>query len=122
MQYTPQPSMFYGAKYYMFERAKFLRENMTEAEKLLWSRLRNKQLGVRFRNQHPIDIFIADFYCHSHKLIIEVDGEYHEERSEYDIGRTAELEKWDITVIRFSNDEIKKDIERVIGTIKKYLY
>lgn len=113
--------MFYGAKRDIFQKASVLRENMTIAEKLLWSRLNNKQLGVRFKRQHPIDIFIVDFYCHTYKLVVEVDGEYHNEQLDYDEGRTSELENLGITVIRFTNDEVMDDIDRVVGRIKRCL-
>ena len=115
--------MFYGAKRSIFQNAKELREKMTGAEMQLWSRLNSSQLGVRFKRQHPIDIFIADFYCHKFKLVVEVDGEYHydDEQLEYDEGRTAELERFGITVIRFTNDEVMEDIDRVVEEIRKYL-
>ena len=80
MQRSSLPDMFYGAKRNIFQRAKELRKNMTVTEQLLWRRLNKKQLGVRFKRQHPIDIFIADFYCHQYKLVVEVDGEYHKEQ------------------------------------------
>ena len=80
MQRTNQPNMFYGAKPELFARAKYLRENMTESEQLLWHKLRNNQLKYRFKAQHPIDIFIADFYCHQKQLVIEIDGKIHEQR------------------------------------------
>lgn len=115
--------MFYGAKRDIFEKASVLRENMTIAEKQLWSRLNSSQLGVRFKRQHPIDIFIADFYCHQCKLVVEIDGEYHndEDQLDYDEGRTAELERFGITVIRFTNDEVMNDIDRVVEEIRKHL-
>ena len=70
--------MFYGAKPVTFERANLLRKSMTPSEKKLWQFLKNKQLNrLRFRRQHPINIFIADFYCHSAKLVVELDGEIH---------------------------------------------
>lgn len=115
-------SMFYGAKAHIFERAKLLRKNMTLAELLLWEQLKGKKvLGLRFRSQHPIDIFIADFYCHPVKLVIEVDGGIHKlkEQKEYDIGRTGELNYWGIEVIRFSNEEVEKSMSKVIETIKQ---
>ncbi len=91
---------------------------MTSAERILWERLRNKQvLNLRFRRQHPIDIFIADFYCHQVRLVIEVDGKIHESQKEYDIGRSAELERYYIKVIRFTNEEGEYDIENVIEKI-----
>ena len=121
MQRTPQPSMFYNAKPDIFEKAKALRENMTDAELQLWSRINNNQLGVRFKPQHPIDIFIVDFYCHQHKLVIEIDGDVHKFQQEYDMGRTAELERFDLKVIRFTNDEVINNIDKVINKIKEYI-
>ena len=114
--------MFYGAKSHIFEKAKALRNNMTDTELLLWEHLKGKKiLGLRFRRQHPIDIFIADFYCHPIKLVIEVDGGIHlsTEQKEYDIGRTGELNYWGIGVIRFSNDEIEMNIKQVIKEIEQ---
>ena len=99
--------MFYGAKAHIFEKAKYLRKNMTQAELQLWEQLKGKKLlGLRFRAQHPIDIFIADFYCHPLKLVVEVDGRIHKtkEQQEYDLGREGELENWGIRVIRFTNE------------------
>jgi very-short-patch-repair endonuclease len=120
MAISDNVSMFYGAKAHIFEKAKLLRNNMTAAELLLWEQLKGKKvLGLRFRPQHPIDIFIADFYCHPLKLVIEVDGGIHKsrEQKEYDIGRTGELNYWGIEVIRFTNEEVEKDIIQVIETI-----
>ena len=74
-------NMFYGANPNIFEKASELRRNMTSAEKLLWAELKNRKIfKSRFRRQHPIDIFIVDFYCHQNKLAIEVDGEIHSEK------------------------------------------
>ncbi len=114
-------AMFYNATPGIFQKAEELRNNMTEAEKMLWERLRKKQLGVRFKAQHPIERFIADFYCHSAKLVVELDGEIHQEQKEYDTGRQAEMEKYDITVIRFKNQEVFEDIESVVERIREYL-
>jgi very-short-patch-repair endonuclease len=122
MSISENVSMFYNAKPHIFEKAKALRNNMTNAELLLWEKLKGKQmLGLRFRPQHPIDIFIADFYCHPIKLVIEVDGGIHktEDQKEYDIGRTAELSYWEIKVIRFTNEEIENDIKQVIKKIER---
>ena len=114
--------MFYGAKKETFEKAKILRENMTDAEKMLWQRLNKSQLGVRFKAQHPIGIFIADFYCHQYKLVVEIDGEIHDYQKEYDYGREMEMEKFGIKTIRFSNQEVFSDIETVIAKIKNEIY
>lgn len=84
-------NMFYGANKIIFLRAVELRKNMTIAEKLLWEELKRKEIfKVRFKRQHPIDIFIVDFYCHKFKLAIEVDGDIHlrEEVKVYDDGRS----------------------------------
>jgi len=122
MQRTELPDMFYGAKRTIFQNAFDLRKNMTLAEKVLWERLNKSQFGVRFKAQHPIDIFIADFYCHKYRLVIEVDGEIHLSQKEYDENRTAELEnRWGLTVIRFTNEEVLNDTDRVIEDIKRYL-
>lgn len=113
--------MFFGAQPDLFVKAKKLRVKMTEPEWVLWNRLRENQLGVRFKPQHPIDIFIADFYCHSIKLVIEVDGGIHELQKEYDAGRTNELKNHGITIIRFSNDEVLNHIEKVIKSIRNII-
>ena len=116
--------IFQGASPEIFARAKELRKNMTPAEKLLWQRLRNYQLdGFYFRRQHPIKYFIADFYCAKADLIVEVDGGVHNnpDNKEWDINRTAELEKSGITVIRFTNEEVLNDIGGVIQKIRQQL-
>jgi very-short-patch-repair endonuclease len=112
-------SMYFGAKLDILEKANALRKNMTNAENILWEKLKNKKiLNLRFRRQHPIDIFIADFYCHSVLLVIELDGEIHKTQIEYDKGRTAELKRFDIQVISFKNEEIENNIEAVIKRIE----
>jgi len=114
--------MFYNARPIIFERAKVMCENMTQAEKAIWDLLKEKKmLGLRFKPQHPIDIFIADFYCHSLKLVIEIDGGIHKsnDQREYDIGREAELEYWEIKVIRFTNKEVENDINLIENKIKQ---
>jgi very-short-patch-repair endonuclease len=115
--------MFYGAVVSVFENAKELRENMTEAEIKLWSRIHNKQLGFRFKPQHPISRFIADFYCHKAKLIIEVDGEIHlgQKEKEYDTNREAVLKRFGIKVIRFTNEQVINNTDKVVEEIKKQL-
>ena len=122
MSISDKISMFYDAKPIIFERAKAMRENMTQAEKTVWELLKSKNmLGLRFKPQHPIDIFIADFYCHSLKLVIEIDGGIHKsvDQREYDIGREAELEHWGIKVIRFTNEEVENNISRVQNEIER---
>jgi very-short-patch-repair endonuclease len=114
--------MYFGAKPDMFVKAKELRRTETEAEKRLWSRLhKNQLLGLHFRRQHPINIFIADFYCPKIKLVIEVDGGIHEipEHQAYDIGRSEILNDFGIKVVRFTNEQVIDDIENVVKQIEK---
>jgi very-short-patch-repair endonuclease len=112
-------TMYFKASPRTLETARLLRNHMNYYEKLLWERLKGKQLnGIRFRPQHPIDIFIADFYCHKARLVIELDGEIHKKQKDYDIGRSAELERYGIEVIRFLNNEVEKDMENVLTKIK----
>ncbi|MCX6269553.1 MAG: endonuclease domain-containing protein [Bacteroidetes bacterium] len=100
------------------------RKNLTPAERKLWEFLRKKKIiGMKFRRQHPVSRFIADFYCHQAKLIVEVDGGYHNdpEQVKYDKGRQNELENIGLMTIRFRNDEIEMDIQGVIERIKSVL-
>jgi len=114
-------NMYFGAKKELILQARELRKNMTPAESILWSYLRKQQIErAIFRRQHPIDIFIVDFYCHKYKLVIEVDGgiHYNPEISERDEGRTAELENLGLKIIRFTNDAVINEAEKVINIIK----
>ena len=111
---------YYGASKDLIKRAKELRKAPTEAEILLWEAIRNHGFSnFKFRRQHPVKWFIADFYCHKLKLIIELDGGIHHEisQAEYDERRTAELEDLGIQVIRFSNEEIYNNLESVLQII-----
>ena len=104
------------------ERSQRLRKNMTAAETFLWSKIRMKQLkGYWFYRQKPVGNFIADFYCHKAKLVIELDGEIHNQQKEYDLGREAEMEKYGIKIIRFTNDEVFNELNSVIEKIKEHL-
>lgn len=116
-------NMFLGASANQFQMAKLLRVNETEAEKLLWSKLSNKQLGVKFRRQHPLHDFIADFYCHSHRLVIEVDGGIHNtvENRAYDELRSETFTSFGIQVMRFTNNDVIDHTENVIKSIKDRL-
>ena len=89
------------------ERARQLRQEMTPAETILWKRLRTDQLGgLHFRRQQVLDGYIVDFYCHTARLIIEVDGEIHVSQQEYDAERDAYLTALGLRVLRFSNERI----------------
>jgi very-short-patch-repair endonuclease len=114
-----EKAMYYGAKPKTFAAAKLLRNNMTSCEKILWDRLNHKQIcGLRFRRQHPINFFIADFYCHEARLVVEIDGEIHTQQRDYDDGRSAEMERYYIKVIRFTNSDVENKIEDVIKVIE----
>ena len=87
------------------ERARQLRRNQTDAERKLWSRLRAAQLGVKFRRQHPVAGYYADFCCIEHRLIVELDGGQHVEQQAYDEQRTKDLQAAGFRVLRFWNDD-----------------
>ena len=88
-------------------RARRLRRQSTDAERALWSKLRDRRLGgVRFRRQAPIGSYIADFVSHERKLIVELDGGQHAGRRAYDARRTRWLESRGYTVLRFWNDDV----------------
>jgi very-short-patch-repair endonuclease len=92
---------------------------MTEVEKKLWHRLRLSQLGVRFRRQCPIGLYVADFACHDPKLIIELDGGQHSEpdRKEYDERRTQWLQSQSFEIMRFWNFQVNQEFEAVVEAI-----
>lgn len=113
--------MFYGADKNVFKKAFMLRANETKAEKLLWERLNNSQLsGIHFKRQHPVAHYVADFYCHKAKLVIELDGNYHNnpEQKIYDENRTKVFEEFGLTVIRFSDADVLENVDRVVEVIK----
>ncbi len=116
-------TMFFGAGNFIFERAKELRKNLTSAELVLWGYLKQSPLGCKFRRQHPLGIYIVDFYCHKLKLIIEVDGEVHSETdvAEEDRKREEILRAEGLDVLRFRNEEIVKNLELVIVEIENYI-
>jgi very-short-patch-repair endonuclease len=112
------------AKASIYQHAKDLRHSQTKAEQKLWTLLRNKQLkGKKFRRQHAIADYVVDFYCHECTLAVELDGNYHnsEESKEYDKARTVFLNESGITVLRFWNEEVIKEVERALEKIAFYL-
>jgi very-short-patch-repair endonuclease len=98
-------------------RAIELRKESTSAERKLWSRIRNDQLGVSFRRQHAIGKYIPDFCSPKAKLIIELDGSQHLDQHKYDEERTKYFESIGYKVIRFWNNDVMKDIDGVIRAI-----
>jgi very-short-patch-repair endonuclease len=115
------------------DKARKLRREMTDAERKLWSKLRNEQLGIQFRRQVPVGPYVVDFICikqcHSRMLltggglVIEVDGGQHytEEGLEYDKIRTAYLESEGLTVKRFGNHDVLRNIDGVVRAILESL-
>ena len=100
------------------EFARLLRKQPTKAEKILWERLRGSRFdGAKFRRQVPFDRYVADFYCHAAKLVVELDGKQHEWFSDYDAGRTAVLERMGVHVLRFTNEDVCGDIDSVLARI-----
>lgn len=98
-----------------------LRINETPQEKILWNKLRRKNFSCKFKRQQSIGNFIADFYCASKKLIIEIDGGQHLDNTEYDEERTEYFKSLGIKVVRFWNNEIDKNINGVLMKIEEEL-
>ena len=117
---TADPSQYHLLREY----AQYNRNHPTEAESLLWEYLRAGALGVSFKRQHVIGDYIADFICLSQKLIIELDGAYHNTPKQElsDQQRTEWLESKGYCVIRFTNEELFSNIDKVLETIKDNLY
>ena len=102
----------------MLERAKKLRREMTPAEKILWKELRtNKLKGLHFRRQQIVHGYFADFYCHQHELIVELDGRIHELQKEYDAEREEYLVALGFRIIRFANEDITRNLKGVLQKI-----
>jgi very-short-patch-repair endonuclease len=121
----PTNEMHEGAPRKLFQFARALRADQTSAEKLLWINLRNRKLhGFKFRRQHPIKNYIADFYCHECKLVIELDGNWHnsEQQAAYDKQRTDELALYGIQVIRFSNNRVLTNMSAALREIAQHLH
>ncbi len=107
------------------DRRRELRQNQTKAEEILWFELRNNKLGAKFKRQHSIGGYIADFYCQKYKLIIELDGEIHnvKENLECDNVRDKFFTSLGYKVLRFKNEEVedKDEVEEVLKKIKNCL-
>lgn len=110
--------------------ARELRKNQTDAERILWAKLRNKRFaGLKFTRQHPIYYFkdglkkfiIADFFCDDLKLIIEIDGRIHEQQKDYDKRREELMEIKKFKIIRFKNDDIENNINKSMIELKKFI-
>ena len=101
--------------------AKEMRRQPTKAEDILWKALRNNSLDARFRRQHPVDRFIADLCCLKSKLIVEVDGPIHQDQIEQDQVRDLKLSQLGFRILRFTNDQVLKELPEVIRKIEKIL-
>jgi very-short-patch-repair endonuclease len=110
--------------------ARELRKEQTPAEKMFWDAVRdNKFHELKFYRQHPIffnyngkeRFFIADFYCHSKRIVIELDGAIHKRQVEYDSLRTFIINTLGIRVLRFKNDEIERGLANVLGKISDFI-
>ncbi|MBI2907424.1 MAG: DUF559 domain-containing protein [Chloroflexi bacterium] len=103
------------------KQSKQLRRRMTREEATLWESLRKNQLnGLHFRRQQVIHGFIVDFYCHSAQLIVEVDGDIHEQQRDYDAERDAVLTAHGFTVLRIRNEKVKEDLPGVLSRILEF--
>ncbi len=116
-------NMHYGASNLIFQKAEELRNNMTLAEEILWKEIHINQWKAKFRRQHPIAIYIVDFYCHSLKLVIELDGSIHDtdEAKKNDEIREEYLKELGLRVIRFKNGEVYKEMDKVLNTISSVI-
>ena len=114
--------MFYGASPEIFSKAKSLRNNSTQSESRIWLLIKYRYKNFKFRRKHPMGPYIADFYCHKLKLVIELDGKHHFENTNqiaYDKQRDDDMTKWGIKVLRYPNctshDIILNDIDNLIS-------
>jgi very-short-patch-repair endonuclease len=104
------------------KKRRFLRNHSTKTEKLLWRYLRKSQVkGCKFRRQYSVGAFVIDFYCAELKLAIEVDGPTHlgKETKEYDEVRQKYIEAFEIQFLRFTNEEVLENLDKVIAIISK---
>jgi very-short-patch-repair endonuclease len=102
------------------ERARELRKNMTNAEKILWEKLRHNQLnGLQFRRQQIINPYIVDFYCHAKALVVEVDGDIHDLQQDYDAERSSYLIARGFHILRVTNDDVNKNLGTVLQKISE---
>ena len=109
---------------YLKELARKLRNESTLGEALLWIEINNKQFyGYDFHRQKPLLNYIVDFYCYELNLVIEIDGQYHNHEEQYnlDLLREKELEKYNLTIMRFTERDVRKDMINVMRAIESYI-
>jgi len=101
--------------------AKVLRQTMTEEERILWEALRGNRLdGLHFRRQQVIDGFVADFYCHGARLVVEVDGQSHQNQVVYDEERTKTFATRGLRVLRVTNAEVSDSLSNILTRIRQH--
>ena len=100
--------------------ARILRKHSTLAEILLWNALKGKQMpGYDFHRQKPIDHFVVDFYCPMLKLVLEIDGVTHDGKEKEDDIRQKTLESFGLSVLRFRDEEVKRDLDGVLNSVRE---
>jgi very-short-patch-repair endonuclease len=113
------PHRQYASKH-MVDRARDLRQTETPPEELLWLAVRNGQIGgLKFRRQHPIGRYVADFFCHARKLVVEVDGMSHEDRAAQDAAKSKFFESQGLRVLRVLNEDVMHDLDAVTREIAR---
>ncbi|MGZ8556892.1 MAG: endonuclease domain-containing protein, partial [Chitinophagaceae bacterium] len=114
-------NMFYGASHLIFQKAEELRNRKTPAEELLWKLIHINEWKLKFRRQHPVANWVVDFYCHSIKLVVELEGGIHEEEEvkRNDEERESYLKRMGLTVLRFKNEEVLVNKKSVLEKISE---
>jgi ATP-dependent DNA helicase RecQ len=111
------PDRQYASKH-MIDRARELRRDETPPEDLLWLALRNGQIGgMKFRRQHPIGPYVVDFFCHSAKLVVEVDGMSHDDKLAQDAAKSKFVESQGLRLLRVTNEDVMRDLDAVTRAI-----
>ncbi len=105
---------------HMVRRARTLRREGTEPEQLLWTALRNGQIGgLKFRRQHPVGQYVVDFFCHTAALVVELDGMSHDDKAALDAEETKFLEAQGLRVLRVTNEDAMHDLDAVTREIAR---
>jgi len=117
----PRPTKLHRIQPAILQRSRDFRHPLTPTENKVWQAVRRRQLGFKFRRQHPIDRFIADFYCADAKLVVEIDGDSHAppDQADYDAARTRWLEECGYRVIRFTAGQVEEDLAVVVEGIRR---
>jgi very-short-patch-repair endonuclease len=117
----PKPQKTHRILPAILQRSRDFRHPLTPAEAKVWQAVRSRQIGFKFRRQHPIGRFVADFYCAEAKLVIEIDGDVHADpgQAEYDEGRTGWLEERGYQVLRFQARVVDNDLDAVLQAIRE---